>query len=68
MDNREKILKKYCGSLSQRIDACKDRKVVELLKERICSEIKQFGGQEISLADVESYLDELISAKFMNKE
>lgn len=68
MNNIEKILKKYCGSLDERIDACKDRYVAALLKERICWEFKQSGEKKLTLDFVIKYIDELITKKFNKLE
>jgi len=64
MKNIEDIVKKYCGSLEERMDACKDRKVAAILKERICWEFKRSGNKELTLDFVKQYLDNLIAAKF----
>ena len=64
MNNIEKVLKKYCGSLDERIGACKDKYVAELLKERICWEFKQSGEKELTFNFVEKYINELIKQKF----
>lgn len=65
MDSFEKILKKYCGSLDDRFDACKDKVVAELLKEQICWEYRQANHKALSLEDVEFYLDKVIKKKFV---
>lgn len=66
MENIEKIIKSYCGSLEDRFDACRDKKVAELLKERICWEFKQANQKTLKLSDVKLYLDDLINNKFLN--
>ncbi len=66
MENIEKLINKYCESLEDRFDACKDKKVAELLKERICWEFKQANQKKLTLNDVEIYLDDLINNKFLN--
>ena len=63
MDSLEQTIKKYCGSLEERFDACKDKVVAELLKEQICWEFKQANNKVLSFEDVEFYLDTLIRKK-----
>ena len=67
MQNIEKLIKKYCGSLEDRFGACKDKKVAELLKDRVFWEFKQANHKTINLADVKDYLDKLIKRKFTDE-
>jgi len=64
MQNIEKLIKKHCGSLEDRFNACKDKKVAELLKDRVFWEFKQANHKTIKLADIKDYLDKLIKKKF----
>ena len=67
MQKIEKLIKKYCGSLEDRFDACKDKKGAELLKERVFWEFKQADHKIINLSDVKDYLDKLINRKFTDE-
>jgi len=68
MDNLEKMINEYCGSLEDRFDACKDKRVAELLKERICWEFQQEKTEKLKLSEIKNYLDELINNKFLNSQ
>lgn len=35
------IIKQYCGDIDERIKSCRSKKVAELLKQRLCSELKR---------------------------
>ncbi len=60
-------ISKYCGSIEERINACCDRQVAELLKERICWEIKQAAENEVDLALIREKLNQIIQKKFATK-
>ena len=64
MNKTEESIKKYCGSIEERINACCDRKVAELLKTTICYELQQGGDDKEALNVLMKRIDELIEKKF----
>lgn len=63
-DFSEQIIKKYCGSVEDRIAACCDKKAANYLKQNIYSEIKQTCHSKIVLDFVKQYVDKVIQLKF----
>lgn len=61
------IFSNYCGSIEDRINACCDKQVAELLKERICWEVKQVKENEVDLDLLREKLDRLIEKKFIRR-
>ncbi len=64
----ENIIKKYCGTVEDRIAACCDRKVAKYLMQSICSEINQNCKSEPVLGFVKQYLENLIQVKFQTSK
>jgi len=64
MSKTEGSIKKYCGSIEERINACCDRKVADLLKTTICFELQQGSGDKTALNLLKRRIDELIEKKF----
>lgn len=62
--NSEQIIREYCGSVEERIAACRDKHVAEYLKQNICSEIKRHSNDDSLLSRIETYIDNLIDARF----
>ncbi|MFZ5518239.1 MAG: hypothetical protein ACOY90_16505 [Candidatus Zhuqueibacterota bacterium] len=62
----EAIIQTICGSIEDRIDACADRHVAQLLKERLCSELREGCKSEIVNNFLDKIVDELIKRKFRN--
>ena len=60
----EQIIKKYCGSVEDRIAACCDKQVAKYVKQSICSEIKQKCKSEPILDFVKQYVENLIQLRF----
>ena len=60
----EQIIKKYCGSVEDRIAACCDKQVANYLKQSICSEIKQKCKSEPVLDFIKIYVENLIQVRF----
>ena len=61
-----KDISSYCGSIEDRINACFDKQVAELLKERICWEVKQATENEVDTDFLRRKLDQLIEKAFKN--
>jgi len=64
----EQIIKKYCGSVEDRIAACCDKKVAKYLKQSIYSEIKQNCKSESVLDFVRQYVEHLFQLKFETRK
>ena len=64
MKEIDDIIKDYCGDIEQRIKACRSRDVAELLKHRLCSELKR-NCESTMIKDVLiDHVDKLISKMF----
>ena len=66
MSKTEGSIKKYCGSIEERINACCDCKVADLLKTTICVELQQGSGDKAALNVLMKRIDELIENEFKN--
>ncbi len=66
-NNTEQIIEKYCGQIEERIDACRDKKVAEYLKQNICLELKRHSNDQFVLNYIETYIDQLIDDRFSDK-
>jgi hypothetical protein len=64
----EQIIKKYCGSVEERIAACRDKKVAQYLKRSIFSEIKEKCKSKPILDFVKLYVENLIQERFRPKK
>jgi len=64
----EQIIKKYCGSVEDRVAACCDKQVAKYLKQSIYSEIQQKCKSEPVLAFVKQYVENLIQVKFQTSK
>ncbi len=62
----EHIIKKYCGSVEDRITACCDREVAKYLKQSIYIEIKQKCKSKAVLDFINKYMENLIQVRFQN--
>ena len=60
----DQLIKKYCGSLEERITACCDEKVAECLKQNLFCEISRQCKSEVIAEFLNKYVDNLINAKF----
>ena len=60
----EQIIKKYCGSVEQRIAACCDERVAQYLKNNLHSEIQKKCGCEAIAKFLDIYIENLIREKF----
>jgi hypothetical protein len=60
----EQIIKKYCGSVEERVAACRDKKVAQYLKQSIFNEIKQQCKSGPVLDFVKKYIENLIQERF----
>lgn len=63
-NNAGQIINKYCGHVEERVAACRDKKVAEYLKQNICLELKHHFDDESLLNNIETYIDNLIDARF----
>ncbi len=64
----EPIIKKYCGAIEERIAACHDKKVAQLLKQLLFNEIRQQCKNKAILASARDYIDALIRQRFQKKQ
>jgi len=62
----EAIIQAICGSVADRIDACADLSVAQVLKERLCSELHEGCQSEIVNNFLDNIVDDLIKRKFSN--
>jgi len=60
----EQIIRKYGGHVEERVAACRDKKVARYLKHNICLEVKRHLKDESLLNNIETYIDNLINARF----
>lgn len=60
----DQLIKKYCGSLEERISACCDEKVAECLMQKLNNEITQNCKSEIVVGFLNKYVENLIKANF----
>lgn len=67
MNNKsDQIIRAHCGSIEDRLAACRDEKVAEQLKQNICYELKRRVNDVSLLKNIESYIDNLIKIRFFN--
>lgn len=64
MSKTEESIKKYCGSIEKRINACCDRKVADVLKTTICYELQKGSEDQALFNFLIQRIDELIEKKF----
>lgn len=64
----EQIIKKYCGSVEDRIAACCDKQVAEYLKQNIYGEIRQNCKSESVLEFARQYVENLVQARFKTRK
>ncbi|HPG39771.1 MAG TPA: hypothetical protein PLP19_13480 [bacterium] len=62
MDSELKIIKKYCGQIEERINACKSRDIAVLLMNRLCAELEQ----NCKNSNVMEYLQKHVSILITN--
>lgn len=60
----DQIIKQHCGSVAERVAACRDKNVAEYLKQNICTEIKRHSDDQALLNHIAAYIDKLIAARF----
>ncbi len=63
----EPIIKRYCGAIEERVAACYDKKVAQLLKTQICREVRQNCNNKAIVAFVREYVDALIRQRFQKR-
>lgn len=67
MNNKAaQLIKEHCGSIEERLAACRDEKVAEQLKQNICVELKRRLRDASLLKNIEIYIDNLIDVRFFN--
>lgn len=62
----EDIIKEVCGCVEERINACADLHVAQILKERMCWELQENCKSEIVNNFLNKFVDDLINRKFKN--
>ena len=64
MDIELKIIKKYCGRIEERINACKNRDIAVLLMKRLCAELEQNCKNSNVMEYLQKHVNQLITTSF----
>ena len=60
----EKTIKKYCGNIRERVEACRSKEVALALKERLCSELSHDCASEMVNNVLLLHVDKIIEQVF----
>jgi hypothetical protein len=64
MENQLKIIKKHCGDIRKRIEACRTKEIANLLKNQICMELQSDCPSEMVSNIMHIHVDKIIAEIF----
>jgi hypothetical protein len=64
MEQELNVINKYCGQIEERIKACKNRDIAEILLNRLCSELDQNCKSDVVLNFLRVHVEKLIKEVF----
>ena len=64
MEKQLNVIKKHCGDISERIRACRTKKIADLLKDQICVELQKECPSEMVRNIMHNHVDKIIKEIF----